>query len=422
MHTGGSFLSVLEGQRFLGGLSLAALNYGLIALLVLGALLLPFSSSVSTLVPGAVLLLLLCSLHRRDAMLLCRSLPARAGLCFLLVLVAGLIYGSDVLLRPGAKQALHYLSWIAPIFILPSLLQMRSHRALMLGAYLLSSTLLALGMGLLAWQPEMLPSPWHRLCLTHPQEKSVLLAITVFLWAILAVHVRPRWASLGAVFAAVLITVVLLLGQSERVGQVLWVVGLGFFALRHLRWRTIACGIILLGLVAAALILNAPNRLTDNLHRTVVNTEAFITQPAVRTHPTTSMAIRLSLYAKSYPFFKAQPWFGYGVGTFTSRLPGYTLPDQLGPYSGPLENNYLMLLLAVGLTGLTCFILFLVALWRMGNTLPALERSILQGTLLLIGLAAVSFPAFTVYMTSLLLSITAFTCLGASPALSDKEG
>jgi O-antigen ligase len=344
------------------------------------------------------------------------------AVCFLLVMGASLIYGSDVLLRPGTKQALHYLSWMAPIFILPSLLQKRSHRALMLGAYLFSTMLLALGMGLLAWQPEMLPNAWHRLCLTHPQEKSVLLAITVFLWAILAVHVRPRWASLGAVFAAVFITVVLLLGQSERVGQVLWVVGLGFFALRHLRWRTIACGIILLGLAAAALMLNAPNRVTDNLHRTVVNTQAFITQPAVRTHPTTSMAIRLSLYAKSYPFFKAQPWFGYGAGTFTSTLPGYTLPDQLGPYSGPLENNYLMLLLAVGLTGLTCFILFLVALWRMGNTLPTLERSILQGTLLLIGLAAASFPAFTVYMTSLLLSITALTCLGASPVLSDKEG
>lgn len=422
IHTGGPLLTILKAQRSLSDSILAALPYCIIALLCFAVLLLPFSSSVSTLAPGAALLLLLCPVHRRDAILLWRSLLAKAGVCFLLILAASLIYGSDVLLNPGLKQTLHFAGWIVPILILPSLFKKRAHRALMLGAYLLSSAFLAVGMGLLAWSPETLPTTWHRLFLAHPQEKSVLLAIAVFLWVTVSVHMPLRWARLGALLAALLITGVLLLGQSERVGQVLWLVGLGFFALRSLRWRAQLSGIALLVLLAIALMLKAPNRVTENIHRTVVNTRAFITQPAVRAHPDTSMAIRLSLYAGSYPLFKAQPWFGYGAGTFTSALPDYALPDQLGPYSGPLENNYLMLLLAVGLIGLTCFIVFLAALWRMGTGLPALERSIWQGVLLLIGLAAVSFPAFTVYMTSVLLSLAALTCLGALPLLIDEDG
>ena len=165
----------------------------------------------------------------------------------------------------------------------------------------------------------------------------------------------------------------------ERTGQLVF---LGLMALglwQRWHWRGLLAGMIVIPLTCGALFFSSP-KFHDRIMIGVRDITAYVTTDG-KNHRT-SLGLRLAFTEYSLKAIKAHPLFGSGTGSFKFA---YTETQGPGVNANPLQdphNEYVIILVQLGIVGLIYFLFWLTITWLGTKKLSLPERNLAQGLIL----------------------------------------
>lgn len=165
----------------------------------------------------------------------------------------------------------------------------------------------------------------------------------------------------------------------ERTGQLVF---LGLIALglwQRFRIRGALISLITIPLIFGALFLFSP-KFHDRIVLGVEDISAYVKTDGKDNN--TSLGLRLAFTEYSLKAIKAHPFFGNGTGSFKFA---YVETQGPGVGSKPLQdphNEYVIILVQLGILGLIYFLFWLITAWVCTKKLPLPEKNLAQGLIL----------------------------------------
>lgn len=341
-----------------------------VVILILGAVTIPLSTSLSSSFPILALLAWLCSGGFKDVPALLRaSRVAQLSVGLFLWLAVSMCHGpADWGEALGALKKYRELLLLAVFMLLLRVVPDRKR--------VFNAALIGLGLALavsyfqvLKWLPG-----WQGGYQTPgtPITHCGFMALFVFCLLHHARETRTRWPYLIVALAAANI----LLFVKSSTGIVALLALIGLFICQVLSPRRILIATAALGVLLGAMYVTSP----ELRHQVNDDIQGFLTfnpdEPARDNAQT-----RLEMYFISWALVQKAPLLGYGTGGFHKTYNAETLDYHRQNLNDP-ENEYLMIWMQSGLVGLGLFLGLLGSLLFVAKRLPSREAWLAQGLVL----------------------------------------
>ena len=301
------------------------------------------------------------------------------------------------------KFFLHYFNLFLPIFLLPPLFQSIKNRMAIVITVVVSASFFSLVLLFSflshAYSVVVLSSFYKYVLHMETLQISVFLATAAYLSLVICYRCQQVWYKcLLSLLAFVWLTVALVFLQHERIGFLLYVIGVLSFLFQYLSIKK--------ALVVSALVVLAVSTLLS-VHHTRLSARILAGVNQVRNFHEergnvtalnhSSIGTRLFFYQVGFNQWKHNPIIGYGAGTYSHHQGGssaYFILHMSG-HNGTAENHYLTIALQLGLIGLILFLGYIIQLWRMSSLVPKEEAHIIRTLIIYLLISGIFFPAFT---------------------------
>jgi O-antigen ligase len=353
----------------------------------------PISAAADGILSAVIVLSWLVAARFRDTARVVRDDPVAAIACLWFAAHAlGALWSigeeRDVL-RVVSKSAMFLL---VPIAI--AVLREPRHRAWALDAFICAIGLTAV-LSSLRWLgaiPEDVPflkstSFSASVVFKYHLTQNLLVAFGAFLCAVRAQGAdtprrRYAWAA-AACFAAIN---VLVMGDG-RIGQVVLLVLLVYFALAFGNARAAAiAGVLVAAGGAAAYVVPGS---TLHTRSSLAVSEAFDWRSDVQRSEPSSIGYRLDYYRASASIIARHPFFGVGTGGFPAAYEREVSGTRLAPTRNP-HNEYLLRAVELGAMGVLLVIALFVVVWRQASRLAAADGVIARGLVITLAVAGLA--------------------------------
>jgi len=163
-----------------------------------------------------------------------------------------------------------------------------------------------------------------------------------------------------------------------------YVIGLSFMALfgwQQGRWK----GFVVTSLCALLVLCFAYNfsdifqKRVINVYHTLYHSSAHSSFAAINEHSAeAAVSQRIEFIQNCKQLIKDKFWIGWGTGSFKFQYAHYAAINKWQPIDNP-HNEYIYILVQLGIIGLASFIAFLNRLWFFACKLPKFEQCLAQG-------------------------------------------
>ena len=344
---------------------------------------LPFSTALDNLLLGLFLLFWIAIGNYRERLAMLRKNPvALIAVGFVALLTLGLFYGEH-----SINDGLRYLGKYADALLVAMLVTLfddATWRRRALYALTASLSLLLILSYLVAFS-IIPPNPWlhgtpvdpvvFKQSLTH----GILMAFGAFMFALRALNTqRKSWRMwwLGCAIFAVGNVLFMVPGRTGYIVLMLLVLYLGY------AWKR-SPGLLLCAVGCAAIFAlgNMESTVLHNRLETTVH-ELNQWQPSVASQ--TSVGLRLEFYRNTLAIIHKHPLMGVGTGGFPQAYKQQVAGTDMNPTDNP-HNEYLNILVQLGLAGLVMLLALFWVPWRTASRLPtAHEKHLARGLVLTI--------------------------------------
>lgn len=303
------------------------------------------------------------------------NMMALAALGLFMLLVLGTLYGGR---NPGDATA--YLSKYIDLLFIPvfafffrdAILRRRALYALAasLALVLALSFLIAAGMPVAG---PLRGSPGNPVVFKQYLTHGVLMAYGAFLFAELALAEASRRRRMLWFAAAIAAAVnVIFLGQG-RTGYLLLVILAVYLGYTRLHWGRLALGVAAMAAIITAAVL-IPGPFQQRLGLGADEQTSRISEDA-----RISNAERLELYRASLAIIRDQPLLGVGTGGFPRAYAEKARDGKVPEIRNP-HNEYLLIMVQLGLAGLVVLLYLFWTQWRLAPRLATpLEWHLARG-------------------------------------------
>jgi O-antigen ligase len=301
------------------------------------------------------------------------------------------------------KFFLHYFNLFLPVFLLPPLFEYSKNRLAVMIAVMISAGVFAIVLLLSTLYHThhytgLLPAYKYVLHIETLQI-SVFLAVAAYLSLMLCYRSRQVWYYCAlCMFNFVWLTIALVFFQHERIGLLLYFIGVLLFLFQHFSLkRALIIAVLAIGTVVLMLSVHH-SFLSRRIVVGVKQIESFQKDKTnVMAINHSSVGTRLFFYQIGFKQWKHSPIIGYGSGTYSHHQGGnsaYFILHMSG-HNGTAENHYLTIALQLGLIGLILFLGYMVQLWRMSILVPLFEAHMIRTLITFLLVSGIFFPAFT---------------------------
>ncbi len=350
---------------------------------VMLAVSLPFSTALDNVLLGLMLLCWIAAGNYRERLtVVCGNSVALVTIGFVGLLALGLFYGEHSIedgLRYSGKYADALLVALLITLFDDAVWRRRAWFALAAGLLLLLALSYLVAFGIIP------PNRWlhgtpvdpvvFKLSLTH----GILMAFGAFVFALRAVHAQQKtWCMwwLGCAVFAVGNVLFMVPGRTGYVVLMLLILYLGYI------WKRLP-GLTLCGLgcaAAFALGVMGSTTLHDRIEATVQELHQW--RPAAAAQ--TSVGLRLEFYRNTLAIIREHPLIGVGTGGFPQAYKQQVAGTGMTPTDNP-HNEYLNILVQLGITGLVMLLALFWVPWRTAPQLPTThEQQLARGLVLTI--------------------------------------
>jgi O-antigen ligase len=243
-------------------------------------------------------------------------------------------------------------------------------------SYLIESGLLPPGRPLLGDPGNPVVFKLH---ITH----SILMAYGAFLFASLAIHAAARAERFAWSALALLAAINVLFMVQGRTGYVVLAALICLYLYGRMKWRGLVLAVPLLaGLYVAAYYGSTGFR--ERTDRAVSEARAW-----ERNTPTEeSVGLRLEFAKNSLAIIADHPVLGVGTGGFSKAYADKVRNTASPPTRNP-HNEYLLIAVQIGLTGVAVMLFLLWTQWRLAPRLASpIEASLARGLVLTIAVGS----------------------------------
>jgi O-antigen ligase len=332
-----------------------------------------------------LLLAVICSLlagqWRQKLQILSKNPVVILGLILVLLLTIGIFY-SEASWRSAFNVWNKYLKILYLIFFLPLFLEPRSRRLALYA--LIAGVIISEGFTYLHHFHIMefgISEREHWLFVNDIDASFVVAYVCYVLANFIVDEKKYRWLFI-ALFVFCCFDLLFL--NQERTGYFVFLSLAIVFLWQRLSWKGLLSAVIVIPLVIAGLYLSS-GKFHTRIGQIFENIDDY-----QKGYETTSIGLRLAFAKYSFKIIKEHPIFGAGTGSFEElyqALNGPKLDEQTWP-THP-HNEYILMLLQIGIVGLLVFLAWVVAQFLQSRRLLAFERFLLQG--LIIGFLVLSF-------------------------------
>lgn len=306
---------------------------------------------------------------------------ALSALGLFLVLAAGTMYGPAPPSQAFGTLVKYVDLMVLPVFAALFAARLDRERGLMcftVAIILSLAVSYVVQAGLLIEAPLLPRHPKHpsgfKFSITH----SVVIALGALLFGLLARESARAGERVGYAALALLCAHNVLFVVISRTGYLVLAALTVYFVVTNVRGRK---GVLVAAL-AAAIVATAAYTSSASFRDRVVEAVAEFSDWQPGSMAGTSVGLRLEWYRTSLEIIADRPLIGVGTGGFQ---PAYAAKRgrSAGPVPDNPHNDYLMLTVQVGVTGLVLLLTLYVALWRIAKRLPnRLERDLARGLVL----------------------------------------
>ena len=345
-----------------------------------------FSIPISVALDNILLALLLASWLAsggyRDKLAAIKTSPvALAALLLFGLLTVGLAYG---IRNPG--DGLRYWGKYSDLLFVPVFItvfrreQMRENALKALGGALVLSLIVSFiaHTGLLFENP-LVPlnnadTPvGFKYSITH----SLLMSFGAFACLLAARNAAARATRAALLGLALVAACNVLFIVFSRTGYVVLAALMLYFFVAQFRWRGLAAamavGVLLFGAAycGSDMFQQRADRAVSELHDWQPDAPAA-----------SSVGMRMEFYRTSLNIVREHPLFGAGTGSFPAAYAATVAGRQMEETVNP-HNEYLLIAIQIGLTGLACLVGLFSLQWRLAARLDPLYRDLARGLVLM---------------------------------------
>lgn len=327
----------------------------------------PVSTALSNISLGIVLLLLLSRLGKAELRILSKHPVALAALALFTLLLVGTSY-SSVPVAEALKTLNKYreLLYIPLFIVLFQTANARRYGLYGLAAGVVLTLLLSYISGLSGFTIGK-SEPGNAVIFKNHITQGFLLALAAYAFMVYAVQKR-RWSfALIATLAAFNMVVL----TQGRTGYLVLMSLCLLLAFQVQRWRGFLLGgIIVAGLGGVAYVgADGVHTRIDDLLSNIQNHQPGAENP---------VGYRLDWYRNTLDLIAEHPWLGTGTGSFANEYGRLAEARGLSTTPNP-HNEYLLLAVQVGASGIILFLLLFYTLWRYSHWLPPNRAWLAQG-------------------------------------------
>lgn len=337
-----------------------------------------FSLPISTALTNVILSFLILAwflagnLHHKAIYIFSHPIT-KLVLVFYLVFVMGSLY-SDAL-GPDISQQLWKMSKLLYILFLLPLSSEKQWRYLSFTAFFMAMVL-TLILGLLKIYTGLpIPSKFTAACVFKNHiDTNLMMAFACFILGhfLLSTHQR-KLRYMACLLLALMGFYVLWLCEG-RSGQIVFAALWLLLCLQRFSFKYILLGVLALAILFGGVWLGSPRFQT----RLQSVGEDWVLYQSGKTD--TSVGLRLEFIKESWNISQKSPWWGFGTGSFKQVYEQHAEKQGLQITRNP-HNEYMNILVQLGILGLSIFLLFLLTLFKISFYLPLTERYLLQGLL-----------------------------------------
>lgn len=340
------------------------------------------------------LLVLLVPLLREKLYDAWRTPVGRAALIFFTLIVLGCTW--SIAAMPDRLNTVIKMRWL---MLLPFLMAFFSSRNLALSGALgfvsgvVISALLSIFCAATGWVIMAAKLGDWSIFRTHSYHNYfialVLYGLTFFLGR---KDITRGWASLVILAMLVLLFDAFFLVQG-RTGHVAIFVLLILFVVQKFYWRGLV--IVSIALLFAYPLLKHFPSFESGIERGRQDIASYQKGDAE-----TSIGLRLEFHKNSWELIKRKPWLGYGTGAFPQAyrdLTGFTVGERA---SVNPHNDYLNVMVELGLPGLAALLALLLVALRQARELAITQRWLVYGLISSMAIATLANSFFTDNITS----------------------
>lgn len=335
---------------------------------------LPFSTAIAQISTALIAILWLVSGQYKTLPNILLNNPAYLFAFLLFIwLFFGISY-SSVPFESAFPIFAKYRKLLLLIIIIPFVVETRFRQRALL-AFVTASTITLIGSYAIHF--DLIPSPSQ----THESptfKSSITHSVFIGFFAFYCLHRMADGHRYLVVWCGLFLLSVhnLFFLVPGRSGQLLFILLIWLFSLQRFNFRGTLLSLLLTTLFISLFFLYSEQakRFIDG----ALNSYAFF-QNNEQLLPT-SMGYRLTFWKYALSLLAERPWFGFGTGGYARE---YTsLAPQTGFILENAHNEYLMIAIQLGVTGLILFLFFLIALYRHSLKLAEPTRWLAQGVLL----------------------------------------
>lgn len=334
----------------------------------------PISAAADGLLTAAIVISWLLAARFRETALTIRENPVAAAACIWFAAhVLGALYSigdaADIA-RVVSKAATFLLVPIAATLLVDARDREWALRALM-AAIALTAVL-----STLRWL-EVIPAdaPLLRSTANSPTvvfkyhlTQNLLVALGAFLFAVKAREARTARIRSAWIAASCLAVMNVLVMGDGRIGQVVLVLLLVYFAVSFRNVRVIAAAAALVSVVAGVVYVVPDNTLYNRSAKATAEAHAW--NSGARVPGYSSIGQRLDFYQRSIRIVAKHPFLGVGTGGFPAAYEQEVAETTLKPTRNP-HNEYLLRAVELGAVGVLLVLALFVTVWHQA---PRLAR------------------------------------------------
>lgn len=293
-----------------------------------------------------------------------------AALCmalFFVFFLIGLTYTSAPFSQ-GIDILLKYSKFLLAIFLLP-LFANQKCRDYAIYAFV-SAMMLTLALSYLKLATHGMPAPGQVVNSVFKDyiQQNFLMAFTCYLLALRMLY-NKRWRWLVAILFVFAIYNTVFLGAA-RSGYIVFAALLVLFLWQWLRWKGIIYSVVAL-IVLSSLAFHFSTEFSQRVNLVASNIKQF-----QHGQPDTSVGLRMMFAGKSIDLIAKHPWLGTGTGSLAFEYSKIEPTPQV--LTTNAHNEYLNLLVQLGVIGTAVLLLLFYLIWRQSYRLPEMYRYLAQ--------------------------------------------
>lgn len=353
----------------------ALLNKSIIVLIVLLGFVLPLSTTLTNIV--LCLLLVTGWLEgniKKKITFTLRHPISRAALLFFGIFVVGVLYAAVPL-----KDSLHMLGKMSKLLYLPfllSLIQVEKCRRLVMSAFIVAMVLTFLVDAFNAYKNYAFFNDGFIFLSTFkdPIYTNLMMAFASFVLAHYIMQPKAMMVRIG-LCCLLIIFMFYLFMSTGRTGQVIFAILWLLFCVQRLSVKGMGIGSVILLLLLAGTFVSAKPFQSRAL-QALQDIEHYQAGDV-----NTSVGERLTFFKHTWRLAKQRLWFGFGTGSFKELYRKQAIADNQTLITSNPHNEYLNILLQLGVLGLLAFLGFLLVIFKNSLMLPKPEQWFAQGIL-----------------------------------------